>query len=156
MAGLLEIGRIGRPQGLRGAVVVALTTDRLERLDVGSVLLSATGELVVQSSRHDGQRWIVTFVGVTTREGAEDLTGSVLSAAPLELNDDTLWIHELIGARVVDQEGVDRGEVVSVLANPASDLLELDTGSLVPLRFVVGEPTAGSIVVDVPDGLWDL
>ena len=47
-------------------------------------------------------------------------------------------MHELVGARVVDAGGVDRGLVVTVVANPASDLLELDSGALVPLRFVVG------------------
>jgi len=137
-------------------MVVALTTDRRERLDVGSVLHTGDRTLTVRTARHDGQRWIVSFDGVESREGAEALTGSVLQAPPLTLDDDTLWIHELIGSNVVDTDGVGRGAVVAVLANPASDLLELDTGHLVPLRFVVGVPSDGAIVVDVPDGLWDL
>ena len=53
--------------------------------------------------------------------------------------------------------------MVAVLDNPASDLLELDTGALVPLRFVVDQtrPTAGEggepgrLVVEVPAGLFD-
>ena len=64
-------------------------------------------------------------------------------------------MHELIGSHVIDADGVDRGTIVEVLANPASDLLELDTGALVPLRFVTSnEP--GVIHVDVPDGLFAL
>ena len=44
---------------------------------------------------------------------------------------------------------------VAVEANPASDLLVLDSGALVPLRFVVSaEP--GHVTVDPPAGLFDL
>ena len=42
-----------------------------------------------------------------------------------------------------------------MVANPASDLLELDTGHLIPLTFVT--EFAGNVVtVEVPDGLFDL
>ena len=65
-----------------------------------------------------------------------------------------LWVHELIGARVIDQSGADRGAVTGVVSNPASDLLELDDGSLVPVRFVTAaEP--GRIEVETPDGLFE-
>jgi 16S rRNA processing protein RimM len=40
-------------------------------------------------------------------------------------------------------------------ANPAHDLLLLDTGALVPMVFVV-EHEPGVVVVDLPDGLLDL
>jgi 16S rRNA processing protein RimM len=42
-----------------------------------------------------------------------------------------------------------------VQANPASDLLVLDTGALVPVRFVV-ERLVDALVVDAPQGLFDL
>ncbi len=44
----------------------------------------------------------------------------------------------------------------SVEANPASDLLVLDGGGLIPLRFVVGSSPGERVTVDVPDGLLDL
>ena len=62
--------------------------------------------------------------------------------------------HELIGSEVVDQHGTERGTVTSVELNPASDLLVLEGGGLVPLTFVV-DHTDGRITVDVPDGLFD-
>ena len=40
-------------------------------------------------------------------------------------DDDTLWIHELIGAEVVGVDGRSYGAVEAVEANPASDLLVL-------------------------------
>jgi hypothetical protein len=42
-----------------------------------------------------------------------------------------------------------------VLDNPANDLLELDTGHLVPITFVV-EMGADTVSVDAPEGLFDL
>ena len=62
---------------------------------------------------------------------------------------------KLIGTRVVDQSGIDRGPVVGVLANPAGDILELAGGALVPLRFVVASVPGERIDVDVPDGLFE-
>ena len=93
------------------------------------------------------------FAGVDTREAADALHGLVLSAEPLE-DPDALWVHELIGSVVVDQHGTEHGTVTSVEVNPASDLLVLDGGGLVPLTFVVDQAD-GRITVDVPDGLLD-
>ena len=66
-----------------------------------------------------------------------------------------MWVHDLIGASVVDTDGVVRGTCVSVIANPAHDILELDTGHLVPIIFVTSADD-GVITVDPPDGLFDL
>jgi 16S rRNA processing protein RimM len=152
---LLEVGHVVRAHGLRGDIVIALITDRPERVDVGSVLFTDRGPLRISASRPDRDKWLVRIEGIDTREAAEPLRGLVLRAEPLD-DPDVLWIHEMIGGRVIDSDGVERGTVVAVLDNPASDLLELDTGPLVPLRFVVGMPANGVIRVDVPEGLWDL
>jgi 16S rRNA processing protein RimM len=98
----------------------------------------------------------VRFEGVDTREAAEALAGAALRAEPLAGADaEGLWVHELIGAEVVGTGGEGHGTVTAVEANPASDLLVLDGGALVPLRFVVAaEP--GKLTVDVPDGLFEL
>ena len=52
---------------------------------------------------------------------------------------DALWVHELIGAEVVDARGIRVGVVEAVEANPASDLLVLTDGQLIPLRFVTDQ-----------------
>ena len=151
---LLEVGRITRPHGLRGEVIVELVTNRTERVEPGTELRTPAGELFVirQSTPHHG-RWIVTFDGVPDRDAAEALRGTVLCAEPLD-DPDALWVHELIGSEVIDVGGTRHGRVTSVIANPASDLLELDGGALVPLRFVTSQ-SPGLIVVDPPAGLLD-
>jgi 16S rRNA processing protein RimM len=148
---LLEVGRVAKAHGLRGEVVVALSTNRPERVATGTVLHADDGPLTITASRPHQHRHIVRFAGVDTKEAADALHGQVLRAEPIE-DPDALWVHELIGAIVVDQHGTEHGTVTSVELNPASDLLVLDGGGLVPLTFVVDQ-TDGRIRVDVPDGL---
>jgi 16S rRNA processing protein RimM len=157
---LLEVGHITRSHGLRGELVVHLVTTESSRVAPGSILFTGQRPLVVRSSRPHQQRWVVAFDGVDTREAADDLRGSTLFAevlAPDAEDDDTLWVHELIGARVIDAEGVDRGRIEAVQENPASDVLVLESGALVPLTFAVGWDVRGEqLRIDVPAGLFDL
>lgn len=156
----LEVGRVVRPHGLRGQVVVELVTNRSERVAPGAQLTAADGRpLVVGTASPTAasggrQRWLVAFEGVGDRDGAEGLRGVVLTAAPLT-DPDALWVHELVGSAVRDVAGASLGTVVAVEANPASDLLVLEGGGLIPLRFVV-EHRPGELVVDPPDGLLEL
>ncbi len=136
---------------------VSLITDRVERLSPGARLLAGSAWLTVTESREQhGQRWLVRFDGVDDRTAAEKLTNSILLAEPLVDDlDDALWVHELIGSRVVDRHGVDRGTCVAVVDNPAHDILELDSGALVPVTFVV-TCSGGITTIDPPEGLFDL
>jgi 16S rRNA processing protein RimM len=156
----LEVGRIGRAHGLRGEVAVVLTSDRPERTAPGAAMVATnasgdTRDLVVAEARPHGGRWLIRFDGVDDRSAAEALRGCTLHADELPGGDDELWVHELVGAAVVDARGTPIGRVAAVEANPAHDLLVLDGGVLVPVTFVVDhEP--GRVVVDLPEGLLDL
>ena len=88
-----------------------------------------------------------------SREAADELREALLFAPAVE-DPDSLFVHDLVGSELVELNGTPRGTVVAVQANPASDLLVLEDGNLVPLRFVVRrEP--GLLFVDVPVGLFD-
>ena len=95
------------------------------------------------------------FAGIADRTAAESWHGTVLLAEPIE-DPDALFVHDLIGRRVIDADGVDRGLVVSLQSNPASDLLVLENDALVPLNFVTNSEIEGEIHVDTPDGLFEL
>jgi 16S rRNA processing protein RimM len=152
---LLKIGRVTKAHGLRGEVVVQLWTDVTERLDVGSVLTTPRGTLTVEAARPFQDRWIVQFEGIVDRSQAERMRGIELEAEALDIPG-KLWVHELVGATVFGLDGAELGTVASVEANPASDLLVLESGGLIPLRFVTeDDPAAGRLVVDIPEGLLD-
>lgn len=169
-ASRLEIGRVVKPHGIRGEVVVAPVTNRHERFEPGSVHWLAHGEaegepaqpLRVRGARRHQGRWIVDYEGVADRTAAEELRGAVLAGDPIDvLDDDEMWVHELVGARVIDVAGgsrVDRGQVVAVEVNPAHDLLVLDSGVLVPVvfveRFSPDDGPQGVVTVDPPAGLF--
>ena len=152
----LELGRVGRPHGVRGEVVVTLHTDRPERTTHGSVMHAVDRTLVVASARPHQGRWLVRFEGVTNRNGAEELRGATLVGEPLDdPGEGRIWVHELVGEEVRNVHGNALGRVAEVQANPAHDILVLDDGTLVPTVFVIDrEP--GVLLVDPPDGLLDV
>ena len=134
-----------------------LSTDRTERTEPGAVLYADDRELVVVAARTRKQGWVIQFEGVSDVDAAEALRGATLTADPLtddQVDDDTWWVHDLVGAEVVDTAGRTLGRVSAIEANPAHDLLVLDGGALVPLPFVT-ERQPGRVTVDVPDGLLD-
>lgn len=148
------MGRVVRPHGLSGEVVVDFVSNRAERSRPGSVFMTDEGELCIESSRPFRQRWLVNFTGVHGIDAAERLRDRVLRASPLD-DPSALWVHELVGSTVIDKsDGRPLGTVTAVVANPVSDLLELDGGGLVPLRCVVDHGPR-RIVVDIPAGLLD-
>lgn len=158
---LLEVGRIGRAHGVRGDLYVELITDRTERVAVGARLQGRGKWLTVESARPAGSRWLVHFAGIADRTAAETYVNTPLLAEALPaLSADGMYVRDLIGAEVVGVEvvGVDQqayGRCVAVVANPAHDLLELESGALVPVVFIV-ETSPGRIVIAPPDGLFDL
>lgn len=167
----LVVGRVGRPQGVRGEVTVEVRTDDPDtRFAPGSALRTEPAErgpLTVEAARPRSGGLVVAFAGVRDREGAETLRGTVLLVDSAELppiDDPEEWYdHQLVGLAAVDPAGAALGTVTDVVHSPASDLLVLrdDDGRehLVPfIRELV--PTvdvpAGRVVVSAPEGLFDL
>ncbi len=143
---------------MRGDVLVQLTTDLTERLAPGALLFTDRGTLTVRAASPHHDRWIVTFEEIDGRDAADSWRGTVLRAQPQtaeELDADTYWVHELVGAEVVLADGSSVGTVDAVEANPASDLLVLSGGALVPVVFIT-EQQPGRVVIDPPEGLLDL
>lgn len=153
--GLLEVGRIGKPHGIRGDLFLSLTSDLVQRREVGAqlIILDSSGQrtLTITSSRPQQDRWVVHFEGIDDRNAAEKLTNKFLFAAPID-GADGLWVHQLIGSEVEDTSGVSWGICTGVLNNPAHDLLELESGVLIPMPFVLS-CDEGITVIDPPAGL---
>ena len=153
--GLLEVGRIGKPHGVRGDLFISLTSDVAARHAVGATftILESQGQrtLTIATVRAQQDRFVVHFEGCDDRNDAEKLTNKYLYAAPLE-DEEGVWVHQLIGSTVVDTTGEPWGTCTGVLQNPAHDILEIEGGLLVPSPFIVS--TDGTTtVINPPDGL---
>ena len=168
------VGRIGRPHGIRGEVVIGVRTDEPDlRFAAGAVLdlgrspdgPADGGQLKVASARWHSGQLLVAFGGITDRTAAGELTGSWLSVdsgqLPEVADPDEFRDHELVGLSVRTTTGDPVGVVTDVL-HPGQDLLVVRRGEdeecLVPfVRAIVPEVdlTAGVLVIDPPPGLLD-
>ncbi|MFC4592172.1 ribosome maturation factor RimM [Sphaerisporangium corydalis] len=164
----LVVGRIGRPHGIRGEVTVEVRTDDPEsRFAIGASLATdpaSAGPLVIENMHWHKAILLLHFAGVTSREGAEELRGTmlVIDSADLPPSDDPdeFHDHQLIGMSVVTTDGTGVGEIVDVLHH-GQDLLVIRRAGgqvLVPfVRTLVPEIDldAKRVVVDAPPGLLD-
>jgi 16S rRNA processing protein RimM len=162
--GLLHVGRVTRPHGVKGDVYVTFFTARPERTRPGAKLFiqnewmtvtSARGQLSAgKSGPSQATTWLMHFAGIDDRNLAERICKNDVFGEPIE-DSSVMWVHELIGAEVEDISGVKHGRCVAVVDNPAHALLELESGALVPIVFVVSR-TKERITIDPPQGLFDL
>lgn len=166
------VGRVGRPQGVRGEVTVEVRTDAPdERFAPGTVLLTepaARGPLTVAAARDHSGRLVVRFDGVDDRGAAEALRDTLLlvdvaSLAPLD-DPDTFHDWQLIGLRAERADGSPVGLVSDVLHLPHGDVLVLDRQAAPPQEALVPfvraivpivDLAGGRIVLDPPGGLLD-
>lgn len=161
------MGRIGRPHGIRGDVVVGVRTDEPElRFAQGSRLdtdPAEVGPLTVANFRWHSGELLVRFVGVDDRDAAADLNGTWLTvdSATLARPDDPDEFHDadLVGLSVRTAEGIDVGTVDDVL-HSGQDLLVIKApdGREIMLPFVKAfvpdvDVNAGVIVITPPEGL---
>jgi len=141
---------------LRGEVLVTPVSNVPERFAPGATLWVDDRPYLIASARPNQHRFVIRFEGVDDRNGADALRSKIVEAEPLgSAPEGEFWVHELIGSEARDRAGTSLGRVVAVEANPAHDLLVLDGGALVPMVFVVSSES-GVVVVDPPDGLFDL
>jgi 16S rRNA processing protein RimM len=167
----LVVGEILRPHGIRGEVVIQVTTDDpAARYVAGSALATdpaSAGPLRIESVRPHQGRLIAAFEGVLDRDAAEALRGVLLcvDSADLPPPDDPDEFHDfqLIGLAAVDQDGAPLGEIVGVQHAPSADLLVLrrPDGHRALVPFVTAivpavDLDSGRVVLTPPGGLLEL
>jgi len=171
------VGRIGKPHGVNGEVSVEVRTDEPERRFADQTTLATQSPgpgapgaahrpttLTVSATRWHQSRLLVTFDGVGDRNEAEAVRGLLLVAAvdtdEAPEDPEEFYDHQLVGLRVVTDDGSPVGEVVEVLHNLAQDLLSVRAadGREVLVPFVAElVPTVdvlhGHVVVEDRPGL---
>lgn len=130
MTDLVSVGRVGKPHGVDGSFFVEDASESDERFALGAELY-ADGEpaKVTVSKRGAGGRRVIKLDRSVSR-GAELAIPRALLPEP---EPDAYYIFQLVGLEVEEEGGRRLGAVADVMDAPANDVLELDTGLLLPL-----------------------
>ena len=170
-----SVGRVRRAHGIRGEVVIEALTDAPDAIfAAGRRVFAGTrdGELspgapemhIVRASPFKGG-FIVTFEGIASRTEAELWRDRYLFLPEDEIAppaDDEVFIHDLVGMRVVRTSGEHVGEVTQVFELPQGLVMEVQrdgaSAALLPFNehtVTEVDSTARIIRIDPIEGLLD-
>ena len=122
-------------RGVRGEVRVKYFTDDPEYyLNIKLFFIETEKKLLpIKVLRFNSAKngWVVLFEGIETRDAAEKIKGSRLllpdkQLKPLEKNE--FFVHQIIGCRVEDSNGVFLGKVTDFLETAANNVFEVQNG----------------------------
>lgn len=144
----IVIGRIVGPFGICGEVKVVVLTDFPERFDARGIVKIRTQDgksrsVRISRSRQHRGGLLLKLDGVSTRTEAEALRDAEIVIAPEELGElaeGSFYVFDLVGLKVVSEDGRECGEVTEVLQAGANDVYVTSTGLCIPaLKDVVAK-----------------
>ena len=165
---MIALGIIRKPHGIRGEASVEPWTDFADRFhEVSRVTLvapgeSSTREATIESARVHGDRVLVKFSGIDAVDDLRDWTIEIPDEEARKLDEDEYFLHDLVGMKLVDENGNDRGVVTDAYTGGGGTLLEVTQGNQkyeVPFATDICtkiDREAKTIVVRLPEGLDDL
>jgi len=123
----LEVGKIRRPHGVRGEMVLELYTDFPERLRPKKVVYLGEKQtrLVISSQRPHNEGLLLGFEGITTPEQAGRFRNQLLYVSAKEagqLPEGEYYFHELLDLEVLDEDGSSLGVLTEVIETGANDV----------------------------------
>ena len=169
------VGRVRRAHGIRGELVVETLTDAPAAIfAAGRRVFAGTRsgdvapdrqELRVHHSSPFKDGFIVGFEGIPDRTAAEQWRDRFLLVPENEVeppDEDELFIHELVGMRVVRVGGDEVGEVTEIFELPQGIVIEVRRAGKASVLLPYDDHTVRSvdaaqrvIEVDPVDGLVD-
>ena len=168
----IAVGIIRKPHGVRGEASIEPWTDSADRFEaLESVTLvapddTATRELRVESVRPHGERALMKFAGIDTPEEIQTLhnwTVEIPADQARALDEDEYFLHDLVGLKLVDAEGRERGTVTDAYEGGGGILLAVQRngGKKFELPFAADicteiDVAGGRMVVRLPEGIDDL
>lgn len=142
----LAVGRLRRPHGVKGEIIMDVLTDFPERLQVGGLLYAgeAYQPLRIRSIRPHDKVLLMAFEGMHTPEIVGELRNQILyvSAAdrpPLPAGE--YYHHQLIGLRVIDEVGNSLGLITGIL----------ETGGANDVYLVAGQDDRELLLPDIEE-----
>ena len=129
MTELVKVGRVGKPHGLDGSFFVEHASEDEKRFAKGETLhVDGEPAKILVSKRSRGRPVI--------RLDREAPRGAELAVPQADLpppGEDEYYEFQLVGLGVEEKGGRPLGRVAAVVPGPANDVLELDSGLLLPL-----------------------
>lgn len=165
----LVVGRVVKPHGVHGDLVVEIITDFPERLSDG-VTFGAGDEKEpstfheVHRIRYHKRRWLLSVCDLRGRDAIEEWRGRYLYLPEQsldELPEGFFYEHHLVGMACRSPEGDDLGEVRGVDQGPGQRRLIVRRGRreflvpYVPEIVKVVDVENGVVTIDAPPGLLD-
>ena len=151
----VTLAAVAGAHGIGGEVRLKLFCEGLDSLRPHKRLFAGERALKLSGLRPGGGGAIARFEGVSDRNAAEALRGTLLSVPRSELpalGEGEYYHADLIGLPCQDAQGAPLGKVVAVENFGAGDILEIEKTdgrrSMVPFRDGVADLSEGRIVVD--------
>jgi 16S rRNA processing protein RimM len=123
------VGRVGKSHGLDGSFVVEGASESRELFAVGSKLLVDGEEAKVVGSKQARGRPVIRL----DRRVERGTSLAVPASALAETGEDEYYVFQLVGLEVREEGGGVLGTVADVAPGVANDVLELDSGLLLPM-----------------------
>lgn len=123
----LAVGKIRRPHGLRGEVLLEVYTDFPERLSPGRVVYAGEQRerLVIRRARAHRDGLLLAFEGFSGPAEVAGLRNRILYVARQEaapLAEGEYYYYQLVGLTVVAEDGRELGRLTEVLLTGANDV----------------------------------
>jgi 16S rRNA processing protein RimM len=123
----LAVGKVRRPHGVSGDVLVEIYTDFPERLLPKALVYAGENHLPLtisrQRSHNDGV--LLAFDGFSTPEQVGRFRNQILyikSTQAEELPEGEFYFHQLLGLSVLDENGETLGEVTEIMETGANEV----------------------------------
>ena len=146
----LVVGQLGKPHGVRGEISFRILTDFPDRLAPGKVVYVGDDKTVytLQNVRGGGERLIFSLEGFGDRDHAALLRNELVYVRSDEipdLDDGDFYYHDLIGLRVITDDGRELGTLEEIIDTGANDvfLVIAEDGSELLL------PAIDDVVLDI-------
>jgi 16S rRNA processing protein RimM len=123
------VGRVLRPHGLAGELRVSAFSPTARNLQRGRPVFLAGVRRVIMRARLDREAWILKLEGLSGRDEVETLRGELLEVPDREVvrdDDESYFVHEIVGLRVVTASGRELGTVRDVIQTGANDVYVVD------------------------------
>jgi 16S rRNA processing protein RimM len=146
------LGMITGAHGIKGEVKVKSFTDDPKAIADYGPLRTGDGRVIeIMRLKPAKDHLIALLKGVADRNSAEALRGVELHGLREEMGGQVL-LSDLVGRQVTANSSV-LGRISGFQNFGAGELMELDTGLLIPARFIASSQV--DVEVDLPDGFVD-